>query len=51
LQKFLTPFRLPRALLMKVEGYDGDANAFYEKHINAPTLGGIGLPQMRVVPL
>jgi hypothetical protein len=29
-QKFLTPFRLPRALLVKVEGCDGDANAFYE---------------------
>ena len=31
LQQFLTPFRLPRALLVKVEGCDGDANAFYEK--------------------
>jgi hypothetical protein len=30
LQQFLTPFRLPRALLVKVEGCDGDANAFYE---------------------
>jgi hypothetical protein len=30
LQRFLTPFRLPRALLVKVEGCDGDANAFYE---------------------
>jgi hypothetical protein len=33
LQKFLTPFRLPRALLVKVEGCDGDANAFYEKNV------------------
>jgi hypothetical protein len=30
LQQLLTPFRLPRALLVKVEGCDGDANAFYE---------------------
>src|SRR5262245_9307972 len=30
LQQFLTPFRLPRALLVKVEGCGGDANAFYE---------------------
>ena len=33
LQQFLTPFRLPRALLVKVEGCDGDANAFYEKNV------------------
>ena len=31
LQQFLAPFRLPRALLVKVAGCDGDANAFYEK--------------------
>jgi hypothetical protein len=30
LQQFLTPFRLPPALLVKVAGCDGDANAFYE---------------------
>jgi hypothetical protein len=30
---FLTPFRLPRALLVKVEGCDGDANAFYENNV------------------
>src|SRR5262252_6977525 len=33
LQAFLTPFRLPRALLVKVAGCDGDANAFYEKDV------------------
>ncbi|MGA7487355.1 MAG: DUF4344 domain-containing metallopeptidase [Xanthobacteraceae bacterium] len=33
LQQFLTPFRLPRALLVKVEGCDGDANAFYENDV------------------
>jgi hypothetical protein len=33
LQKFLTPFRLPRPLLVKVEGCDGDANAFYENNV------------------
>jgi hypothetical protein len=33
LQRFLTPFRLPRALLVKVEGCDGDANAFYENNV------------------
>jgi len=33
LQQFLTPFRLPRALLVKVQGCDGDANAFYENNI------------------
>jgi hypothetical protein len=33
LQDFLTPFRLPRALLVKVAGCDGDANAFYEKNV------------------
>jgi Putative metallopeptidase len=33
LQKFLAPFRLPRALLVKVAGCDGDANAFYEKNV------------------
>ena len=31
LQQFLAPFRLPRVLLVKVAGCDGDANAFYEK--------------------
>ncbi len=30
LQKFLSPFRLPRPLKFKLEGCDGDANAFYE---------------------
>ena len=33
LQQFLTPFRLPRALLVKTEGCDGDANAFYEYNV------------------
>src|SRR5262245_45293800 len=33
LQQFLTPFRLPRALLVKVAGCDGDANAFYEYNV------------------
>jgi Putative metallopeptidase len=33
LQQFLTPFQLPRALLVKVAGCDGDANAFYEKDV------------------
>jgi Putative metallopeptidase len=33
LQQFLAPFRLPRALLVKVAGCDGDANAFYEKDV------------------
>ncbi len=33
LQQFLAPFRLPRALLVKVEGCDGDANAFYENDV------------------
>jgi hypothetical protein len=33
LQQFLTPFRLPRALLVKVAGCDGDANAFYDKDV------------------
>jgi hypothetical protein len=33
LQQFLSPFRLPRALLVKVEGCDGDANAFYENNV------------------
>jgi hypothetical protein len=33
LHQFLTPFRLPRALLVKVEGCDGDANAFYENNV------------------
>lgn len=33
LQRFLTPFRLPRALLVKMEGCDGDANAFYERNV------------------
>src|SRR5262245_64977605 len=30
LQQFLAPFRLPRALLVKVAGCGVDANAFYE---------------------
>ncbi len=30
LQEFLSPFRLPRPLKFKLEGCDGDANAFYE---------------------
>ena len=33
LQQFLTPFRLPRAVLVKVEGCDGDPNAFYEYNV------------------
>ena len=33
LQQFLTPFRLPRALLVKLEGCNGDANAFYEYNV------------------
>src|SRR5262245_39824242 len=33
LQQFLTPFRLPRSLVVKVAGCDGDANAFYEKDV------------------
>jgi hypothetical protein len=32
LQEFLSPFRLPRMLLVKVEGCDGDANAWYENN-------------------
>ena len=31
LQEFLSPVRLPRTLLVKLEGCDGDANAFYEE--------------------
>ncbi|MCC6777135.1 MAG: hypothetical protein IT537_10955 [Hyphomicrobiales bacterium] len=31
LQEFLAPFQLPRALTFKLEGCDGDANAFYDK--------------------
>src|SRR3982074_198561 len=30
LQEFLSPFQLPRTLLVKAEGCDGDANASYE---------------------
>ena len=30
LRAFLSPFRLPRTLLVKTEGCDGDPNAFYE---------------------
>lgn len=30
LAKFAAPFRLPRDVLMKVEGCDGEVNAFYE---------------------
>jgi putative metallopeptidase DUF4344 len=33
LQQFLAPFRLPRTLLVKVEGCDGDDNAFYENDV------------------
>ena len=33
LQQFLSPFRLPRPLLVKVEGCDGDANAWYEDNV------------------
>jgi Putative metallopeptidase len=29
-QEFLSPFRLPRPLLMKTEGCDGESNAWYE---------------------
>ena len=29
-QEFLSPFRLPRTLLMKTEGCDGESNAWYE---------------------
>ncbi len=29
-QEFTSPFKLPRTLLVKFEGCDGDANAFYE---------------------
>jgi len=32
LQEFLSPVRLPRMLLMKLEGCDGDANAWYENN-------------------
>src|SRR5262245_27886343 len=32
LREFLSPVRLPRMLLMKVEGCDGDANAWYENN-------------------
>ena len=32
LQEFLSPVRLPRMLLVKVEGCDGDANAWYENN-------------------
>ena len=32
LQEFLSPVRLPRMLLMKVEGCNGDANAWYENN-------------------
>src|SRR5262249_19829783 len=30
LREFLSPFRLPRALLVKTEGCDGESNAWYE---------------------
>jgi len=30
LQEFLSPFRLPRTLLIKTEGCDGEANAWYD---------------------
>ena len=33
LQEFLAPFRLPRQLLIKLEGCDGEANAFYDKDV------------------
>jgi hypothetical protein len=31
IQAFLAPFRLPRRVLMKVEGCDGDANAYFNE--------------------
>jgi hypothetical protein len=31
LQEFLSPFRLPRTLLIKTEGCDGEANAWYDE--------------------
>jgi len=31
LQEFLSPFRLPRTLLIKIEGCDGVVNAWYEE--------------------
>src|SRR4029079_6416789 len=33
LKKVLSPFGLPRPLLVKVEECDGDANAFYENDV------------------
>ena len=30
LREFLSPFRLPRTLLVKTEGCDGESNAWYE---------------------
>jgi hypothetical protein len=33
LQEFLSPFRLPRKLLVKMEGCDGDPNASYEDDV------------------
>src|SRR5262245_55399368 len=30
LREFLSPFRLPRTLLVKAEGCDGESNAWYE---------------------
>jgi hypothetical protein len=33
LQEFLSPFQLPRSLLVKVQSCDGDANAFYETDV------------------
>lgn len=33
LSEFLAPFRLPRDLLLKVEGCDGRANAYYEEAV------------------
>jgi hypothetical protein len=33
LQEFLSPFRLPHSLLVKVQGCDGDANAFYDENV------------------
>jgi Putative metallopeptidase len=33
LQEFLSPFQLPRTLLVKVQGCEGDANAFYEHDV------------------
>jgi hypothetical protein len=33
LQEFLSPIQLPRPLTVKIEGCDGEANAFYDKDV------------------